>query len=283
MLRNAIQNKFLINNRNFCIRYYCKTNLKNEYKYVEVQFTSLNSSLHEIYLRNRKKCPISIYKHYKDLVVEPHIESNIDNITSICHDNSLPVIESNNEKSDIHSINNETNCHNGNNNNNIDTIISPHIKKIKKINPCTLDMRKEFLINTSKCLDCFMLKSLCICDKIKKLYNKPFRTDVQFELYCHIKEYGRASNTGNLLSIITPNQTNITLYDSGGDRGINKEKILVNKNNSIFDNEIESYSNISTNHIENELENRIKSFSSNNSNKSNNKEKKPIVLVLYPG
>ena len=98
-------------------------------------------------------------------------------------------------------------------NSDIESIITPSLLKMCK--HIDLDEKKDQLHKEVRCSSCFMLNCLCICDKIKLLFKnynenvynfdkiKGVDAYIDFELvvYMHSKEWGRASNTGKILSI----------------------------------------------------------------------------------
>eukprot|EP01041_Mallomonas_annulata_P005960 gene5960-12030_t len=65
-----------------------------------------------------------------------------------------------------------------------------------------------------RCQTCWLHKSICICDSVRLLAANSPPLKINVALLMHYKEYGRASNTGKLLSILAPTKTSITIFGS---------------------------------------------------------------------
>ena len=74
-----------------------------------------------------------------------------------------------------------------------------------------------------KCSKCYLVNSLCICDKVRHIF-KGKGTSVQIILYQHFKEYGRPSNTGKLLLIGLENNTELKIFGN-----IDDENDMINR------------------------------------------------------
>jgi DTW domain-containing protein YfiP len=64
-----------------------------------------------------------------------------------------------------------------------------------------LEKRTASLIEKNRCSDCFMSKSMCVCERTRAIWAAAPRPRTNIALFYHYKEWGRASNTGKLLSI----------------------------------------------------------------------------------
>jgi DTW domain-containing protein YfiP len=81
---------------------------------------------------------------------------------------------------------------------------------------------RQALASTEKCLvernccrRCFLLQKFCICDRIASLFNQSSqcsRVNLKLDVFMHYKEWGRASNTGKLLSIGMPSTARTIIY-----------------------------------------------------------------------
>ena len=64
-----------------------------------------------------------------------------------------------------------------------------------------------------KCPQCWLYKSICMCERIAKL-RQQVTSDMNNEVvvFMHHKEYGRASNTGKLASLLAPSTCTTEIY-----------------------------------------------------------------------
>lgn len=80
-----------------------------------------------------------------------------------------------------------------------------------------IEYAKKDHSDRSLCSHCFLTKQFCLCDYVNQLY-VPIRQlpsssfPVKVHLLMHYKEWGRASNTGKLLTIGLPNCASIKIY-----------------------------------------------------------------------
>lgn len=63
------------------------------------------------------------------------------------------------------------------------------------------------------CPQCFMLKILCICERVKAIQTASISDKVsEVLLITHHKELGRASNSGKLLTMMHPHKCKVHIY-----------------------------------------------------------------------
>lgn len=87
----------------------------------------------------------------------------------------------------------------------------------------TLNHTKSSLQINKKCLHCFLNLEYCVCSQIKSLFLKSsFKCKLDIDIFMHYKEWGRSSNTGKILSIGIPDNSNQLIYGNEKD----SEKLL---------------------------------------------------------
>jgi DTW domain-containing protein YfiP len=78
-----------------------------------------------------------------------------------------------------------------------------------------IERQKLHLEEDNKCKSCFMTQCLCICSRVKDIYQKSeTKPKSNLKVFMHYKEWGRASNTGKLLSIGMPEKSSISIFGS---------------------------------------------------------------------
>jgi DTW domain-containing protein YfiP len=66
---------------------------------------------------------------------------------------------------------------------------------------------------TGKCINCFLPLQICICSRIRGVFEDNLsRPKARFEVFMHNKEWGRGSNTGKLLTVGLPQQSNMYIF-----------------------------------------------------------------------
>ena len=70
----------------------------------------------------------------------------------------------------------------------------------------------SLLKERNRCQSCWISKSLCICDKAREFATGCPPIKAHIALLMHYKEWGRASNTGKLLKIMSPSTTSISIF-----------------------------------------------------------------------
>jgi DTW domain-containing protein YfiP len=89
----------------------------------------------------------------------------------------------------------------------------------------TVISRKHKMKINHTCPKCFLTEIYCLCDYNQKLF-QPIREEidenrglnVHFHLFTHYKEWGRASNTGKLLSTGLPDRTSVEIFGNSVDQ-----------------------------------------------------------------
>ena len=81
----------------------------------------------------------------------------------------------------------------------------------------TLEAKRSAMTSQNKCMSCFMNQSLCICKAIPNFFqcNELVNSHIDgiyISIYMHFKEWGRTSNTGKLMKVGLPEQSNISVY-----------------------------------------------------------------------
>jgi DTW domain-containing protein YfiP len=99
----------------------------------------------------------------------------------------------------------------------------------------TIISRKHRMEINHMCQKCFLTKIYCLCDYNQKLF-QPVQDEidgnhslnVHFHLFTHYKEWGRASNTGKLLSTGLPDSTSVPIFGNS----VDQEKMIDQLSNS---------------------------------------------------
>ena len=76
--------------------------------------------------------------------------------------------------------------------------------------------------NTGKCSRCWLNRSVCICERVEALAYGKRKISANIDLFMHYKEWGRQSNTGKLLPLLSNARTHIYKF------GVEAEHIELN-------------------------------------------------------
>ncbi|RYH23187.1 DTW domain-containing protein [archaeon] len=77
-----------------------------------------------------------------------------------------------------------------------------------------IENKRSDMINSEKCIDCFLVNSCCICDAVRNIYQSAIHDifGTHIELFMHYKEWGRSSNTGKLMQVGLPFNCTTSIY-----------------------------------------------------------------------
>lgn len=65
----------------------------------------------------------------------------------------------------------------------------------------SIERKEKMMQAKNRCVSCFLLNRFCICEKIKANFSSNSKPSAKIAVFMHYKEFGRASNTGKILSI----------------------------------------------------------------------------------
>ena len=99
----------------------------------------------------------------------------------------------------------------------------------------SIDRRNQEFLDRNLCPSCFLTRVYCLCNYNRQLFAPirdriapEYKLNIKFHLYMHYKEWGRASNTGKLLTVGLPNQTSMKIYGITVDEAELAEELLNN-------------------------------------------------------
>ena len=126
----------------------------------------------------------------------------------------------------------------------------PLVELDKRIMMCAstyLNSTKTSFLNDHKCRTCFLFKPICICSTISaKAANSSLNIkfpNLEYKILMHYKEYGRPSNTGKLLPMLSPNHSSVHIY--GTDESLHMVNYLMSNNGIVlFTDKLSSELNI---------------------------------------
>ncbi len=88
-----------------------------------------------------------------------------------------------------------------------------------------ISQKSKMMSDCHRCPNCFLSLMYCVCGNIRSIYSSSLITldatrdhqhninrNINYHIYMHFKEWGRASNTGKILPICIPDKASIEIY-----------------------------------------------------------------------